>query len=59
VSHFELDCSPCVHKHKVTIKLRRLRLDMNLTRNEARIMGGVFTPVTWKLGQKLSTTCQM
>lgn len=41
------------------VKLRRLLLDLNLARNDARIMGGVFTSVAWKLGQKLSTTCQM
>jgi tRNA C32,U32 (ribose-2'-O)-methylase TrmJ len=41
------------------IKLRRLLLDLNLTRNDARILGGVFTQVVRKLGQKLSTRCQM
>jgi tRNA C32,U32 (ribose-2'-O)-methylase TrmJ len=41
------------------IKLRRLLLDLNFTSNDARILGGVFTQVVWKSGQKLSTRCQM
>ena len=44
---------------RLVIKLRRLLRELNLPGNEARILGGVFTQVMWKLGQKLSTTCQM
>jgi tRNA/rRNA methyltransferase len=33
------------------IKLRRLLLDLNLTCNDARILGGVLSQVEWKLGE--------
>jgi tRNA/rRNA methyltransferase len=37
----------------ILIKLRRLLLDLNLTCNDARILGGVMTQVEWKLEQRI------
>lgn len=34
------------------LKLRRFLLDLKLTQNEARIMGGILAQVEWKLGEK-------
>jgi tRNA/rRNA methyltransferase len=35
------------------VKLRRVLLGLNLTRNDARILGGVLSQVEWKLGSEI------
>jgi tRNA/rRNA methyltransferase len=37
------------------LKLRRLLLDLNLTCNDARVLGGVLSQVEWKLGQPIKS----
>jgi hypothetical protein len=35
------------------LKLRRLLLDLGLTNNDVRILGGILAQIEWKLGQVL------
>lgn len=44
-------CSQSDNRSAMLIKLRRLIFDLNLTSNNARILGGVLSQVEWKLGQ--------
>lgn len=56
-----LDVSGYLHPRSraaMLLKLRRLLLDLNLTCNDARVLGGVLSQVEWKLGQSRESKLQ-
>jgi tRNA C32,U32 (ribose-2'-O)-methylase TrmJ len=39
-------------RHATLIKLRRVLLDLALTNNDVRILGGILAQIEWKLGRQ-------